>query len=85
LSRRDADPAAAMVDKFAATFAALREALASGQPITLDYDGMRAANDARDEFMQLHAGHGVDEIWVGKSIVTRCHDCDVEFREFYGL
>jgi len=69
-----------MVDKFAATFEALR----SGSPERRVYEGMEAAAEGLSRFEREHFGHRQRQAMIGDDvIVTKCLDCDSEFREYY--
>jgi len=57
---------------------------AKREPVVKTYEGMDAANHALEQFEREHSGHRrVQELVSDNLIITRCLDCDVEFREHY--
>lgn len=72
-----------MVNKFAASFQALREALTTGEPFIRVYDEPRMASEALREFEQVHDGHETSVRLIGEDIVTTCLVCGDDFREQY--
>jgi hypothetical protein len=80
LSMRDSDPMAEMVNKFAASFEALRHP-GDSLPVVTFYEGMEATSSAMLQFQRDHAGHNTSSGPSGNLIVTRCFDCNKEFVE----
>jgi hypothetical protein len=54
------------------------------EPVVTTYEGMEAANRGLEQFQRKHAAHRKEqEVVSDKLLVTRCLDCDAEFREHY--